>query len=141
MHGSPRNRRRRVSANPLTPNPSPAVGRWERINSSNSSFASYREHSNDHMESTLSGEIELWQPSDLLHFFTSLLGRENDHGEQNLGTSSGKNPVDDVPVHISQAYIATTEAISQFLVVESEKLEDRGMQIENLGDILHRMHA
>src|SRR5437016_9096363 len=58
-----------------------------------------------------------------------------------LGTASGKNPTDDMPVHVGEAHIAAAEAVCEFFVIESEKLKDRGVEVEHFGDILHRMHA
>ena len=53
----------------------------------------------------------------------------------------GKNAADDMSVHVGEAYIAAAETVCQFFVIQSEKLQDGGMEIKDLSHILHGMHA
>src|SRR5436309_15782111 len=53
----------------------------------------------------------------------------------------GENAADDVAMHIGQTHVAATETVDEFLVIQSEKLEDGGVEIEYFRDVLHRMHA
>ena len=53
----------------------------------------------------------------------------------------GENAADDVAMHIGQAHVSATETVGEFLMIQSEKLEDGGMEIEYFRDVFHRMHA
>ena len=53
----------------------------------------------------------------------------------------GENAADDVAMHIGQTHVSATETVGEFLMIQSEKLEDGGMEIEYFRDVFHRMHA
>ena len=55
--------------------------------------------------------------------------------------ASGKNAADDVSVNVGKAHVSATKTVCQFLVVQSEQPQDRGVEIEHFGDVLHRTHA
>ena len=49
---------------------------------------------------------------------------------------SGENAVDHVAVHIGETHVAATESIGEFFVIQSQKPEDRGVEIVHFRDVL-----
>ena len=69
---------------------------------------------------------------------SSVKGRsqaEWQESNERVGKLSAKNTVNHPSVHVSQTDIAASKSICELLVIQSQKPEDRGMEIVNLRHI------
>ena len=54
-----------------------------------------------------------------------------------IGGVSCENSVDNMSMNIRKTDIAATKTVSEFLVIQSQKLEDCGVEIEHFCDVFH----
>src|SRR5262245_6194043 len=54
---------------------------------------------------------------------------------------SGQNRLDHVAVDVGQTVIAATVTVGQFLVVQAQQMQNRGVQVMNVDAILDRVPA
>jgi hypothetical protein len=72
---------------------------------------------------------------------TGLRGADREGPAGRVRTRLRKDFLHDLPMHVGQAEIAAAKAIGKSLVIQPQKVQDRGVQIVNRARILYGLHA